>query len=55
MNHREQKEAAREEALEHFRSNVSEPRRGMNHDMHKMAEQHYANGADQHGNPVRRG
>ncbi len=55
MNHKQQKDAAREEAMEHSRANVSEPRRGMNHDQHKMAEQYQANGADEYGNPARRG
>ena len=38
MNHREQKDAARAEALEHYRGNVADPRNGMDQDLHKARD-----------------
>jgi hypothetical protein len=38
MNHQAQKDAARAEALEHYRGNVADPRNGMNQDLHKARD-----------------
>lgn len=35
MNHKQQKDAARAEAIDHLRSNVNMPRGGMDHEDHK--------------------
>lgn len=37
MNHREQKDAARAEALDHMKANVMTPRAGKDHEDHKYS------------------
>jgi hypothetical protein len=45
MNHKEQKDAARAEALEHMQANVMQPRGGKDHEDHKM-DSYYIAGVD---------
>lgn len=47
MNHREQKDRARAESLEHYRANVADPRNGINHDLHKMRDMDAINNTEE--------